>query len=97
MQWWVVENPDALVGLPCISEWEMNFDYATLDHCQQAREKVEKETRNSLAICAQLHKVVHILMHKGNLPPIEALGKTKTDENIFKEIHQNMKQRKEDA
>jgi hypothetical protein len=69
--------------LPHAPEWERKIDYASLDHCQQVGERDEKETKSSLAICAQLHKVAHILMHKGNLPPIEELRKTKTEEKTL--------------
>jgi 5'-deoxynucleotidase YfbR-like HD superfamily hydrolase len=67
------------------------------DHCQQAEERDEKETNISLAICAQLHKVACVLMHKGHLPPIKELGKTKTYKQIFEEIKKNMNQRQEYA
>jgi hypothetical protein len=39
---------------------------------------------------------VHILTHKGNLPPIEPLKIPRTKDHLFEEIQQNMKQRKED-
>jgi hypothetical protein len=87
---WIVENLDAPFKLPHISEWERKIDYASLDIYQQSGEKAEREINNSLAICAQLHKATHILTHKGNLPPVEALRKTKYDEHIFKEVQLNM-------
>jgi hypothetical protein len=37
------------------------------------------------------------LTHKGHLPPIKELRKTKTEEKLFEEIQQNMNQRQEDA
>jgi hypothetical protein len=73
MQQWFAENLDAPIEMPHTLEGERRIKYASLDRCQQAEERDDKETNNSLVICAQLHKAAQVLTHKGRLPPNEEL------------------------
>jgi hypothetical protein len=66
--------------------WEKKFYYATLDNFQQTKEKAERDINNYVAICAQPHRITHILTHKGNQPSIEALRNKKSNECIFEEV-----------
>jgi hypothetical protein len=91
-----IKNPDAPQDLPQMTDWEAKLNYIVLDNCQQAREKLEKELKNSLVICAKIHKVAIILTFKGHLPRIEDLGQLKSNEQVFTELEENMKERQMD-
>jgi hypothetical protein len=59
---WIVENPETSIELPRPPSIERKVDYASLDHCQQAGQREDKEMTNSLVICSQLHKETQVLI-----------------------------------
>jgi hypothetical protein len=80
MKLWIKNNPDASLELLRMTEWERNLNYTRLENYQQAKENLENELKNSLAICTRLHKTTFILNHKVQLPQIEEIGKPKSGE-----------------
>lgn len=63
-------------------DWEDELNYVALAHYKQAGEKLEKDLKNSLGICAKLHKATIILTIKCHLPWIGELGQPKPEEQV---------------
>jgi hypothetical protein len=65
---WIAENPDAPVELYHPSGRERKIDLYSLEHCQQAGQREDKETTSSMEICSQLHKATQELIKICRLP-----------------------------
>jgi hypothetical protein len=73
-----------------MTNWEGELNYVALANCQQAGEKLEKDLKNSLGICAKLHKATIILTIKCHLPQIGELGQPKLEEQVQEELEEDM-------
>jgi hypothetical protein len=76
-----------------MTNWEAELNYIALDNFQKTWENIEKELKNSLPICAKIHKAAIILTFKSHLPRIEEIDQLKSDEQVFVELEENMKER----
>jgi hypothetical protein len=54
---WIAENPDAPSRTPSpFKHGKKNMDLYSLEHCQQAGQREDRETTSSMEICSCLHK-----------------------------------------
>jgi len=60
----------------------------------RSRKKARNYLKNSLGICTKLHKETITLSIKFRLPQIGELGQTKPDEQVHKELKEEMHSRK---
>jgi hypothetical protein len=69
------DNHDSPEVLPRMTSWEILLNYATFTNCKKTEERLERDLKKSLNICARLQKLAITLSIKFHFPQIGKLGK----------------------